>query len=308
MPDFQLTTPVAFMIFNRPETTERVFAEIARAKPHKLLVIGDGPRADRPGEDAKVIATRTIIQRVDWDCEVLTNFAESNLGCKRRMSTGIDWVFDLVEDAIILEDDCLPHPSFFRFCQELLERYRDDQRISQINGVNFQSGYRVNEDSYYFSKYSHIWGWASWRDRWNESYDVEMKHWPRIRDEDRVADLVSSSAEEKYWTNIFEQVFQGKIDTWDYQWSFACMLQGRLTILPNANLVSNIGFGSGATHTTESNTLSDLKTEAMPFPLQHPKGVFQCRKLDNRFFKNFSAVPLHRLIRNRLSQIVNKLK
>lgn len=161
MPEFQLTTPVAFIIFNRPDTTEKVFAEIAKAKPPKLLVIGDGPRVSRQGEAEKVAAARSIIQCVDWDCEVQTNFSDVNLGCKRRVSSGIDWVFEQVEEAIILEDDCLPDPTFFRFCEELLARYRHDQRIGMISGDNFQFGSRRNDDSYYFSKYVHIWGWAT---------------------------------------------------------------------------------------------------------------------------------------------------
>jgi hypothetical protein len=284
MSEFKLKTPVAFIIFNRPDTTQRVFSEIVKAKPPKLLVVGDGPRASRVGEADKVAATRAIIDRVDWDCEVLTNFSDVNLGCKRRVSSGIDWVFEQVEEAIILEDDCLPHPTFFRFCEELLVRYRHDQRISQINGVNFQSGYRINSDSYYFSKFSHIWGWASWRDRWQSDYDVEMRNWPRIRDEGRVADWVCSQAEQDYWTNIFEKAYQGKVDTWDYQWSFAVLLHGRLSILPNVNLISNIGFGPDATHTTSSGVLANMPVEKMEFPLRHSDGLFACQSLDRRFF------------------------
>ena len=149
MSDFQLKTPVAFIIFNRPDTTERVFAEIVKAKPPKLLVVGDGPRANREGDAAKVAAARAITKRVDWPCEVLTNFSEVNLGCKVRVSSGLDWVFEQVPEAIILEDDCLPHQTFFRFCEELLERYRDDQRIGMISGDNFQFGHTINDDSYF---------------------------------------------------------------------------------------------------------------------------------------------------------------
>jgi hypothetical protein len=252
-----------------------------------------------------VAATRAIIERVDWDCEVLTNFSETNLGCKRRMSSGIDWIFDQVERAIILEDDCLPDITFFRFCEELLEFYRLDRRIAQITGVNFQLGHRLNNDSYYFSKYCHIWGWATWRDRWKGHYDVDMKHWPRIRDGGTLSDLVGGPAEAKYWTGVFERTFQGQIDTWDYQWVFACMLQGRLAVLPNANLVSNIGFGSAATHTTGSGELANLRAESMEFPLRHPRGVFQCRTLDNRYFRRFLGLPLYRRIRNRFRHLVS---
>ncbi len=281
MTHFHLTTPVAFIIFNRPDTTSRVFAEIAKARPTRLLVIGDGPRTDRPGEAERVAATRAVIKQVDWDCEVLTNFSEINLGCKKRVSSGIDWVFEQVEEAIILEDDCLPNTSFFRYCQEMLALYRDEKRIGIISGDNFQFGRRYSEDSYYFSKYVHIWGWATWRDRWAGSYDVAISAWPRVRDEGRLIDLVGSAEEAKYWSKIFERVYRGEIDTWDYQWLFANWLQGRLNILPAVNLISNIGFGSGATHTTGGGELANMAVESISFPLLHPLGFVRNVRADH---------------------------
>lgn len=281
MPEFKLTTPVAFIIFNRPDTTERVFAEIARAKPPKLLVIADGPRASKEGEAEKAAATREIIKRVDWDCEVLSNFSDVNLGCKKRVSSGIDWVFEQVEEAIILEDDCLPHPSFFRFCQEMLARYRHDQRIGMISGDNLQFGRKYGPDSYYFSKYVHVWGWASWRDRWRQSYDVDMKVWPRIREAGRVPDLVGAPDEAEYWAEIFDRVHRGEIDTWDYQWVFANWIEGRVSILPSVNLISNIGFGAGATHTLVENDLANLPVQAMEYPLVHPVGTVRNHRADS---------------------------
>ena len=300
MPDFQLTTPVAFIIFNRPDTTERVFAEIARAKPPKLLVVGDGARVNRPGEAEKVAAARAIIQRVDWDCEVLTNFSEVNLGCKRRVSSGIDWVFEQVEEAIILEDDCLPDPSFFYFCQELLGRYRHDQRIGMISGDNFQFGNRRNDDSYYFSKYTHIWGWASWRDRWAGSYDVTMAKWPRIRDEGWLADMVGTTREATYWQKIFERVHRGEIDTWDYQWCFTNWVEGRISVMPAVNLISNIGFDGNATHTTGESELANLPREPMCFPLLHPPGIFKNIQADQFSEIKCFQVPLKKRVRNKL--------
>jgi hypothetical protein len=283
MPEFQLTTPVAFIIFNRPDTTERVFAEIARARPPKLFVVGDGPRANREGEAAKVAATRAIINRVDWPCEVLTNFSEANLGCKVRVSSGLDWVFEQVPEAIILEDDCLPHPTFFRFCQELLERYRDDQRIGMISGDNFQFGHTINDDSYYFSNINHIWGWASWRNRWQHDYDVDLKLWPKMRDEKRFYDWFSSKAEQDNFAGSLEKVYQGEIDTWDYQWQFASRINGRIAVMPNVNLISNIGFGVEATHTTEQSEFSNLPAKQINFPLKHPSAIFGSVTLDNKF-------------------------
>jgi hypothetical protein len=301
MTDFKLTTPVAFIVFNRPDTTERVFAEIARARPPKLLVVGDGPRASRQGEAEKVAATRAIIQRVDWDCEVLTNFAEVNLGCKKRVSSGIDWIFEQVEEAIILEDDCLPDPTFFRFCQEMLERYRHDQRIGIISGDNFQFGRSYGRDSYYFSKYVHIWGWATWRDRWVGHYDVALAKWPHIRDERRLVDMVGDAPEAAYWHNIFERVHAGGIDTWDYQWVFANWLEGRLNILPNVNLISNIGFDQYATHTTGASDLANMQVEHVSFPLSHPMGIFRCIQADRFSAKKCFLLPLWKRIKNKVS-------
>lgn len=272
MSRFILTTPVAFIIFNRPDTTSRVFAEIAKAKPTKLLVVGDGPRANRRGEAELVSVTRAILKQVDWDCEVLMNFSDVNLGCKKRVSSGIDWIFEQVDEAIILEDDCLPDATFFRYCQEMLALYREDKRIGMISGDNFQFGRRHGADSYYLSKYVHIWGWATWRDRWAGCYDVDISDWPRVRDEGRLIDLVGSSGEAKYWGKIFDRVFRGEIDTWDYQWIFATWLQGRLNIIPAVNLISNIGFGSNATHTTGGGELANMPVESIAFPLIHPLG------------------------------------
>lgn len=304
MEEFNLITPVAFFIFNRPRATERVFAEIAKAKPPRLLVVGDGPRAQRLGEFEKVAATRAIIERVDWDCDVLTNYSDINLGCKKRVSSGIDWVFEQVEEAIILEDDCLPDTTFFRFCQEMLEHYRHDRRVGMISGDSFQFGRRYGKDSYYFSKYVHIWGWATWRDRWMRSYDVTMAKWPRVRDERRLPDMVGNVREAVYWGNIFERVYCGNIDTWDYQWVFANWIEGRLSILPSVNLISNIGFDEDATHTTGVSDLANLPVIPMEFPLRHPVGVFTNIEADRFSEQECFRVPLWRRIRNRIAGVL----
>ncbi len=294
MTDFQLETPVAFIIFNRPDTAEQVFAEIAKAKPPKLLVIGDGARANREGEAFKVAATRAIIKRVDWPCEVLTNFSETNLGCKRRVSSGLDWVFEQVEEAIILEDDCLPHPTFFRFCQELLEKYRDDQRIGMISGDNFQFGQTRNQDSYYFSKYLHIWGWASWANRWNNCYDVKLGKWPLVRDGCLLDDVFCKKEEAKIWANTFEKVYRGEIDTWDYQWVFSNLINRRVSIVPSVNLISNIGFGrADATHTSVESDEGNIPTCTMLFPMRHPCLMMVNRIADNFEYKKFIRKSYH---------------
>lgn len=269
MDSFTLTTPVAFFIFNRPDTTQQVFEQIRLAKPQKLLVIADGPRATHPYDSEKCLATRSIINKVDWDCEVLTNFAAENLGCKTRMSTGLDWVFSIVQQAIILEHDTLPHQSFFRYCQELLDRYVDDERVMTISGCNFQFGNRRNNHSYYFSRCVHCWGWASWRRAWR-LYDVSMSMWPELSQRQLRAVLDTDTAL-AYWHRIFTLTYLGYVDTWDYQWVFNCWSQNGLSILPNVNLVSNIGFNAEGTHTVNSaSRVADIPTQPIQFPLVHP--------------------------------------
>lgn len=183
MTTWQLNTPVAFIIFNRPDTTRRVFEMIRQAQPPKLLVIADGARENHPSDRQNCAAAKGIIAEVDWDCEVTTNYSDRNLGCRDRLASGLNWVFEQVPEAIILEDDCLPHSSFFRFCEEMLLKYRNDNRIMHIGGNNFQMQKSRTNDSYYFSRYNHCWGWASWGRAW-QHYDVDMKLWNLIKDGD----------------------------------------------------------------------------------------------------------------------------
>lgn len=279
MSDWQLNTPVAMLIFNRPETTARVFARVREVKPPVLLVVADGPRATRPDEAERCAATRSVVARVDWNCRVMTNYSEVNLGCKRRVSSGLDWVFNTVEEAIVLEDDCLPHPSFFRYCEELLARYREDTRIMAVSGDNFQLERRHSTYSYYFSRYNHVWGWASWRRAW-QHYDVNMRLWPEVRDGGWLKGVLQDSRRVAYWTEIFDLVYSGKIDTWDYQWTFANWIQNGLAVLPSVNLVSNIGFGQSATHTSGTSVFADLPVKEMRFPLNPPPFVMRDHAAD----------------------------
>lgn len=288
MTDWQLKTPVAFIIFNRPDTTERVFQVIRQAKPPKLLVVADGPRTDRPGEAEKCAAARAIIERVDWKCEVMKNYSDINLGCRERVSSGLNWVFKTVEEAIILEDDCLPHYTFFRFCEELLDYYRNDKRIMSISGDNSRWVQRRTEYSYYFSRLNPIWGWATWQRAW-QYYDVKMKLWPIIRDGNWHRDILKNNQAVKYWEHVFQSGYErqdGQFDTWDYQWTFACWIQNGLNIISNVNLVSNVGFNVEATHTTDSSDRrANMQVEAMSFPLQHPPFVINDIQTEEWAFK-----------------------
>lgn len=305
MSDWQLKTPVVFIIFKRPDTTEKVFEAIRQAKPPKLLVIADGPRPDRPGEAEKCAATRAIIERVDWDCDVLKNYSEMNLRCKERISGGLDWVFSTVEEALILEDDCLPHPTFFRFCEELLEIYRDDKRVMSIAGTNSQLGRRRTEDSYYFSRYPNCWGWATWRRAW-QYYDVDMKLWPKLREGDFLKNLLGDSHTAKVWGSAFEVSSDETVNNWFFRFVLACWLQNGLAIIPDRNLISNIGFGAEATHTEGENSIySNMPVEAMTFPLKHPTCMVRNFEAD-KFTQN-SLYDYHPSLLRRVKRRINKL-
>ena len=265
-------TAVAFFIFNRPDTTQRVFDRIADWRPRRLLVVADGARQDRPGEETLCQQTRAIVDRVDWPCEIEQCYSTVNLGCRDRTATGLNWVFERVEEAIILEDDCLPDPTFFRFASELLEKYRDDPQIMAISGDNFQPRSENHTGSYYFSRYFHCWGWATWRRAWSE-YDMTMAEWPQLSTTDWLLSVLDGDAgATQYWAQQFTAVCGNHINTWDYQFVYSIWKAEGLTILPRSNLVSNLGFRPDATHTSDpSNPLAALPLEPMSFPLQHPE-------------------------------------
>ncbi|GIV76369.1 MAG: hemolytic protein HlpA [Litorilinea sp.] len=290
-----MQTPVIFLIFNRPDTTAQVFAEIAKARPRRLLVVADGPRPHRPDDVEKCAAARAIIDQVDWDCEVMTNFAETNMGLKDRVASGLTWGFEQVEEAIVLEDDCVPHPTFFRFCEELLAKYRHDSRVMTISGNNFQFGRRRTSYSYYFSRYNHCWGWASWRRAW-QYYDHEMRLWPEIRDGNWLYDILQDRSAVRYWRRIFQRTYDNEINSWAYRWTFACWVQSGLTVLPAVNLVSNVGFDQEATHTRGRSRVAYLPTEPLNWPLMHPPFVIQDIEAD-RSTHQLHSPPFASLIR-----------
>jgi hypothetical protein len=282
-----MKTAVAMIIFNRPDLTERVFAEIARARPPVLLVSADAPRPDRPGEVEKCAATRAIIERVDWDCVVLKNYAETNLGHMRGPLSAIEWVFEQVEEAIILEDDCLPQPSFFEFCDELLERYRDDERVMMISGNNLLLNQRQVPSSYFFCKYGVMWGWATWRRAWR-TFDPELSAWPSLRETDWLLDILIEPRAAHYWRAIFDAHYgHGRTpETWDAPWTFALWAQGGLSIAPEVNLISNIGFRQDASHTVTTNRLAELPTAPIGFPLRHPPAMVRDREAEQTMLRH----------------------
>jgi len=292
LPPDSIKTPVAFFIFKRPEQTTRVFEVIRHSKPARLYVIADGPKD--PDETESCRKVRAIVEQVDWDCEVKRNYADTNLGLRDRIVSGMDWVFEQEECAIILEDDCLPHPSFFRFCEELLEHYRDDLRVMHISGNNFLQGKNIPSASYYFSKYAHVWGWAAWRRAWSlfRSWDTFS---PALD-----LHIFRSRSERDLWTNLLGQLRSRRMDhTWDYQWALVCMAYKSLCIMPKNNLVSNIGFGQAGTHTQDESWLANMPLGPMEFPLIHPEKMQWNTPADQITAKHFfNATGLRGIVKS----------
>ena len=268
-----MRTAVALILFRRPERTARVFERVREARPGKLFLIADGPRPGDEDEARGCERARGVVERVDWTCDVVRDFADANLGLKRRIPSGLDGVFAEVEEAIILEDDCLPHPSFFRYCDELLERYRNDERVAHVSGSQLLP-HPPAETSYHFSRYVHIWGWATWRRAWR-LFDVELSDWHAATTAERKARLrrmFEVEAERRYWRFVWDH--SPEIDNWDAQWSYVALSRGLLAVNPNRNLISNLGFGDEATNAIgDPLGIGRRPLEEMPFPLTHPPEV-----------------------------------
>lgn len=292
-----MNTPVAFLVFNRPDLARRVFERIRQARPPELFLVCDGPRAHVPADAEAVAQVRAFLETaVDWPCTVHRDFAESNLGCRRRVASGLDWVFSQVEQAIILEDDCLPDPSFFTFCDAMLERYRDDPRILHINGTSFlPPGDRVR-DSYFFSKHVWVWGWATWRRAWQQ-YDPLMATW-----DERLPRLEASfdtRYERAFWLATFDEARADweKTNTWDFQWFYTCWTLGGMSVVPGVNLVENLGFGGAATHTVHDQPHHRLRASSLAVE-RHPARVVRSPLRDSFISSAYLGEPVN--VRTRL--------
>lgn len=296
-PPYPLNTPVLFLVFNRPDTTRQVFEAIREAKPPRLYIAADGPRSNKASEAEKCAEVRKIATAVDWPCQVRTLFRDQNLGCKMAVSGAITWFFEQEEQGIILEDDCLPNQSFFWFCEELLNKYKDNERIWSISGNNFQNGIKRGNASYYFSNYSHIWGWATWRRAW-QHYAVQIPYWPDWSQSSEWNLLFVDKIERNYWAERLNEAFENLIDTWDFQWLANIWYHKGLAINPQVNLVTNMGFGVDATHTTKKwNRAGNVPTQSIQ-EIQHPttmKRNIEADKYDfeYRFGGRFMRFPLN---------------
>jgi hypothetical protein len=278
-------TPILFLIFNRPDTTAKVFGQIRQIKPARLYVAADAAREGRPDEAERCAEARAVIRQVDWDCELKTLFRDKNLGCKIAVSKAITWFFEHEEYGVILEDDCLPDLSFFPFCEELLIKYKDDERIGHIGGNCFFPGMVNDKLSYDFCSVSHIWGWASWRRVW-QNYDLNFSYWEEAKEDKNMRkSLFKNLNEEIYFSSFISDTLKGNkgINTWDVQYLYMLRVQNRLSVYPAVNLVTNIGLNlTEATHTTSRRAMkSYVLSQAIGFPLSHPAYVMPNKRIDH---------------------------
>lgn len=292
--------PVLLIIFNRSDTALQVVNQLRSISVNRLYIYCDGPREEKEGEIALLNEVRqTIVQGIDWPCKLITSFKEKNVGPRLAIGNAIKWFFEYEEEGIILEHDCVPSLSFFSFCKNLLEYYRHDERIMHISGDNFQFGKHVGDGSYYFSKITHIWGFATWKRAWKH-YDVDMKHYPEFKRTRRINDIIFHKRSVKFWNEIFDKTYHKQLQTWDYQWTFAMWCANGLAVLPNKNLVSNVGFDELALNTTNPNDrLAGMETLEMN-EVKHPAFVIHnqeadAKSMDEVFYPGIIKYGLSRL-------------
>lgn len=298
------TAPVAIFFFNRPDLLAKSFASVRQARPNTLLLVCDGPRAERPSEKELVLACKRIVSKVDWKCRVFRNYSKENLGCRRRLASGITWVFSKVDRAIIVEDDCIPLNSFFVYATELLERYSQDRRVMSISGVNFEPQ-RATEYSYLFSRYVRVWGWASWRRAWAH-YDESMSGWNALRNTREFRQFFTNPEVANFWCDRFDSVASKGFNTWDYQWVYAHLINNGLSIVPAENLVSNVGFRADATHTRRSSIFHSAQVAPLETMLRHPPFLARNERYDRRVEqREFGIYPVRRAL-NFLSALLKK--
>ena len=252
------------LVFNRADVTAQVFEEVRKAAPKYLYVAADGARDAQ--EEIKCNQVRAIFDKIDWDCELKTLFRDQNLGCGMAVSSAIRWFFDQVESGIVLEDDCLPNSSFFGFCSNLLDYYKDNLSVGHISGSNFQDGIVRGDGSYYFSAMTHVWGWASWKRVWID-YDYKITTFNSF--DTSFSAFPAHKVFAENWKNIFSNVYQGNINTWDYQYAYLNLIKGYKCVMPNVNLIENIGFGNQGTHTNADHPLAVTSTQQIT-TIKHP--------------------------------------
>ena len=278
--------PVLFLVFNRPEHTCASLERIRTASPPRLYVHCDAARPQIAGEAEKVESVRAIIQeKIDWPCEIKTLYRTENQGLREGVSGAIDWFFEQESYGIVLEDDCVPDPSFFPFCAELLERYKDDEQIMHIGCSNLVEAHTEGLDSsYIFSRFSFVWGWAGWRRAWKKM-SLSLEGLDAYRQSGHICQLIDNPWAQEYMMDKFQVTSRRENNSWAYAWFYSILKNNGLCIVPSVNLIQNTGVGeAGATNTTKQNTLARRPARQMNFPLRHPGSRKPHPELERLFF------------------------
>jgi hypothetical protein len=300
--------PILFLVFNRIDTTKEVFEKIKSIKPKFLFIASDGPRLNNINDQEVFIIREWILENIDWNCEIKTLFREENLGCGLAISSAISWFFENVEMGIILEDDCLPSISFFKFCEELLVKYKDDKKVFSICASQMLDFDSFSNSSYIFSNFSLIWGWATWRRAW-VNYDYNINDWPKFRKNSFFNQIQIPYRSQFYFKDIFEKSYNNKFNTWDYQWLYTCWKFNAKSIIPQNNLVRNIGFGNKSTHTSDGHLFSSFTENEIQFPLRHPIKLDYIKDYDKRLALTYFKYPYFTMLKLFLLKInfINKI-
>lgn len=301
------TSAVLFLIFNRPDPARRVFEQIRNAKPSRLYIAADGPRKHVPTDATLCKEAREIVKGVDWLCDVQTLFRDENFGCKRAVSSALDWFFENEEEGIILEDDCVPAADFFPFCQQLLVQYRDESRVKAISGTSVLHNSFPTAESYVFSRYFSVWGWATWRRVWRE-YDISMTDWPQLKNTDWLRIVFPQRNMQQHIKLMFDLVYDGRIDTWDVQFVYSCLRNDGLAVVPSVNLISNIGVEG--THTAPGDTRRNFLPVGSidATGMKHPIQIFQHTAHDDVLFEKLFKTSVGERTQKLLMRIANRMK
>lgn len=303
-----MKSAVLLLAFNRPDSTALVFEAIRAARPPRLYVSVDGPRVGRSEDTIRCAKVRSIASDVDWPCELHTHFLEENLGCRAAVGRGLDWFFENEPEGVILEDDVLPEPGFFDFCDELLEKYRNDDAVAAISGSNFIASDYKPQASYFFSRYTHVWGWATWRRAWL-AHDQAMSAWPAWRDAGGLEDIFASGFARRYWREQFDAVHERRLGSWAFPWLFTCWSRRVLAAMPAENQTTNLGFGRDATHTNRTPRFvrrSPARTLSMP--LRHPPAIARDTIADSLIDREVFDLTATGSIRYRIRMLVKRLR
>lgn len=302
---YSVKSPILFLVFNRPKETQKVFDAIRKSKPKKLYIAADGPRLN----DKDVVLcnkTKDIVKNIDWDCEIETLYRDENLGCKNAVSQAITWFFENEEEGIILEDDCVPNYDFFRFCDDRLEQYRDDNRIGHICGCNFQDNINRGDADYYYSNLTHVWGWASWRRVWAD-YDVKLTNLEIAQENDFLSKVTDNKKIKNFIYNSLSKTKRGLINTWDYQYFFSNTINGYLSVIPNNNMIINVGFNNDGTHTIDVNSpYANMEVKPLPLKIVHPT-IFVANRSADSYSLEKEAPSMLILYYSSFKQLVKKI-